>query len=154
MRWLTIAHHLPELIFIAGVHDRDGFRIAIPSLFIMMINSTEHNHVAANPSARLLNYRSANRRHVAFDGAFDDHVATKRHRAFLDGSGDPNRLAHPKHGRINHTVDDPRLWINRMLHRDRLAGRCHDEKQQQARKGECSPQALRRFQHDLICKGG
>ena len=83
-----IAHDLAQLIFITRIHDRDALRIAIRRGLAMMINAAENDYVASDPRVFSLDNRATDRRHVAIDGALDNHVAAEGNRAFLNRARD------------------------------------------------------------------
>src|SRR6266550_8228146 len=117
-----IAHDPPQLIFISGIHDRDALGITIGSGLSMMVNSAQHDHVTAYSCSFALNHRSANRGHVAIDGAFNNHIAAKSYRAFLYRSGNANRLAHSENSAVDHALDHARLWVAGVFFICRLPG--------------------------------
>src|SRR5260370_14363635 len=79
-----IAHDLSQLVFITGIHDRNALRIASVRRLAVVINATEHDYIAANARALTLNHRTADGRHVSVNRAFDNHVAAKSYRPFLN----------------------------------------------------------------------
>src|SRR5262249_61579241 len=83
-------HDLTKLIFIAGIHVGDAFRIAVRRGLSVMINPPDDDYIAANPRSLSLNNRAADGGHVTFHRTFDNHVSAKGDRAFFDGAGDPD----------------------------------------------------------------
>jgi hypothetical protein len=75
-----------------------------------MISAAENNHVAANARAGELNYRTANRSHVAFDYAFYNHVAAQRHRTLFYGARDPDGVAYSEDGAVRHAINKDRVF--------------------------------------------
>ena len=102
----------------------------------MMVNSTQHDYVTANPLALPLNNRAADGCHVSVNCAFDNHVAAESDRPLFDCAGNANGLPEAENRAVADAVDNARLTIAGRIFDRRVSLRRDDASEQQTQDHE------------------
>src|SRR5687767_1166420 len=97
-----IANQVAQLLFITGIKNGAFAWVALRNAVVVSISATHHDHITANARSLKLDYRATDCCDVTVHSTRDDHVATQRDRAILNGAVNFNRTSQT----VGHCVAD------------------------------------------------